>query len=152
MLPLNNMTDRWILRDGDRELFNGTEWSMLETAILQIQDRAYWPNEICDLESPSGKVLSIGIAKTGSKDNPAIPSDLACVNFQSETGDPPYLTVVGDQSLDYENGGVVVFRYENGHWTEMLRRNCVSVEVMLRIVKHFVETEMLAEWVAWEDA
>lgn len=152
MLSITDRTERWILRDGDRELFNGTEWSKLEKAILQIQDTANWPNEICDLESPSGKVLSIGIAKSGTKENPEIPSDLACVNFQSETGDPPYLSVVGDQSLDYETGGVVIFRYGNGHWTEILRRNCVTIEVMHRIAKEFVETKKLAEWIAWEDA
>jgi hypothetical protein len=43
----------------------------------------------------------------------------------------------------------VVFRFE-GQWTEVLRRNCVPVDVMLQIAKHFFLTGSLPHWIDWE--
>src|SRR5204863_4309571 len=101
-----------------------------------IPQRAGSPNAIVNLVASNGNTLSIGIAGQGDGDNPGLQEPLASVEFDLASQDPPYLVVVGDPWLTLEDGGVVVFRFE-GQWTEVLRRNCVPVDVMLRIVKHF---------------
>jgi hypothetical protein len=140
----------WELRDWNKVLYYGHDVVALEAAVLNIPSTACWPNEICDLEAPSGCVLSIGIAKAGTVENPDIGSDLCCVMFQSESENPTHLSVVGDSSLDFENGGVVAFRYENGEWTEILRRNCVCRTTMTKILRDFTSTGRIPKWIEWE--
>lgn len=150
MIPPRDSTARWSFLSAERVLGSGTGWHDLEQAIRGIPQRADWPNEICDLVSPSGQVLSIGVAQKGTAENPLLAEDLACANHQPASGDPPYRTVVGDRDLDFDSGGVVVFR-RAGTWTEILRRHCVPVETMVRMARHFIKNESLPDWIAWED-
>jgi len=144
-------TNQWKLLDWDRTLAAVDTWDQLKEALLSAPQRAATPNTIVDLVSPQGDTLSIGIAGPLDRDNPGMTEPLACLNFTRASRNPPYLTVVGNPALTYENGGVVVFRYEEGTWTEILRRNCVSIEVMLEIVKHFFLTGSLPNWIPWEE-
>jgi hypothetical protein len=142
---------QWTLLDGDRTLAVGETWEQLEQALSTVPQKAYSPNTIVDLVSSQGDTLSIGVAGSSDRDNPELAAPLACLNYMGASCNPPYLTVIGDPSLSYENGGVVIFRYEEGTWTEILRRNCVPVDVMLRIAKHFFLTGSLPDWIAWEE-
>lgn len=141
----------WQLVDGDQTLAVVDSWEQLEEALRSVPQKAFTPNTIVDLFTPQGDTLSIGVAGPRDRDNPGIGEPLACINFTAASRNPPYLTVVGDPLLSYENGGVTVFRYEEGTWTEILRRNCVPVEVMLRVVKHFFLTGSLPDWIPWEE-
>jgi hypothetical protein len=65
-------------------------------------------------------------------------------------GDAPqelYLRMVGDRSLR----GDVVFICRDMRYTPEPRRNCVSVEMMLRVAKHVFERGALPDWVEWEE-
>ena len=141
---------QWQLLDGDRTLAVVDTWEQLEEALASVPRKAFSPNTIVDLASPQGDTLSIGVAGPRDRDNPGMTEPLACLNFTAASRDPPCLTAVGDPSLSYENGGVVVFRYEQGTWTEILRRNCVPVETMVRVAKHFFLTGSLPNWISWE--
>jgi hypothetical protein len=142
-------TGSWELLDFDKRMATASTWEGLESALLAIPERASYPNAIATLVAPNGDTLSIGIAGPLDGDNPGLDQRLACVEFNQASQDPPYLAVVGDPSLAAENGGVVVFRFE-GQWTEVLRRNCVPVDVMLQIAKHFFLTGTLPDWIDWE--
>ncbi len=124
-------------------------WEGIEAALLAIPERASSPNAIATLVAPNSDTLSIGIASHRDGDNPGLDTPLASVEFNRASQDLPYLVVVGDPSLNAENGGVVVFRFE-GQWTEVLRRNCVPVDVMLPIARHFFLTGTLPDWIDWE--
>ncbi len=139
----------WTLLDGNRELAVTDSWEDLEKALVNIPQKAFTPNTIVGLISPQGDTLSLGIAGPG-KDNPELTIPLACINYMDRTRNPPYLTVVGDPALSFEKGGVIVFKYEEGTWTEILRRNCVPVETMVRVAKHFFQTGSLPDWIGWE--
>ena len=143
-------TKQWEVRDFDRILGVAENWEQLEQILLSAPKRAYSPNTIVDVISPGGDTLSIGVAGPSDHDNPGLSESLACLNFVNASRDPPYLTAVGDASLDYETGGVVVFKYEDGTWTEILRRNCVPTEKMIQIVRQFFTTGSLPAWVDWE--
>ena len=142
-------TGNWTLLEGDRELAVATGWDGLEAALRDLPDRVSPPNAIATLVAPNSDTLSIGIAGPRDGDNLGLDQALASVEFNRASMDPPYLVVVGDSSLTFENGGVVVFRFA-GEWTEILRRNCVPVERMLDIVKYFVDEMALPEWIKWE--
>ncbi len=139
----------WTPLDFGRELAVERTWEALEAAILAIPDRAETPNAIATLVAPSGDTLSIGIAGRGDRDDPGPDRPLASIEYNHASQDPPYLAVVGDPALNFEDGGVVVFRF-GGEWTEILRRNCVPVDVMLRVAGHFVATGGLRDWIGWE--
>jgi hypothetical protein len=145
----DQVADSWTLLYGGQERAVGSTWEGLEAALAAIPQRAGAPNAIVTLVAPNGNTLSIGIAGQGDGDNPDLQKPLASVEFDLASQNPPYLVVVGDSSLTYENGGVLVFRFE-GEWTEHLRRNCVSVDIMLRIVEHFVQTGERPDWIPWE--
>jgi Immunity protein Imm1 len=142
-------TGYWELLDFDREMATASTWEGIESALLAIPERASSPNAIATLVAPNGDTLSIGIASPLDGDNPGLDQPLACVEFNRASQDPPYLVPVGDPTLTAEDGGVVVFRFE-GQWTEVPRRNCVPVDVMLQIAKHFFLTGTLADWIGWE--
>jgi Immunity protein Imm1 len=142
-------TGSWELLDFDQRMATASTWEGIESALLAIPERASSPNAIATLVAPNGDTLSIGIASPLDGDNPGLDRPLACVEFNQASQDPPYLVVIGDPSLTAEDGGVVVFRFE-GQWTEVLRRNCVTVDVMLQIAKHFFLTGTLPDWIDWE--
>ena len=142
-------TGTWKLLDFDQEMATALTWEDIESALLAIPKRASSPNAIVTLVAPNGDTLSIGIASRLDADNPGLDQPLACVEFNQASQEPPYLVVVGDPSLTAENGGVVVFRFE-GQWTEILRRNCVTVNVMPQIARHFFLTGTLPDWIDWE--
>ena len=144
-------TKDWKLRDSTRVLCTPDSWDQLRDALVNLPQTAYTPNTIVDLVSPKGDTLSIGIAGPSDKDNPGLSQPLACLNFVDASRNPPYLAVVGDPTLTFELGGVVVFRYEEGTWTEILRRNCVPVEKVLEVAKHFFESGSLPDWITWEE-
>ena len=143
------LAESWTLLDTDRELAVADTWEGLEAALLASPGRADAPNAIVTLVAPGGDTLSVGIAGPADGENPGLTQPLASVEYNRASQDPPYLVVVGDASLTYEHGGVAVFR-DAGQWTEVLRRNCVPVDVMLRIAGFFFETGALPSWIAWE--
>ena len=140
----------WTLLDFDRVIATETTWEGLEADLLDLPGKTGASNAIVTLVSPGGETLSVGIAGSGDGDNPDLRKPLATVEFNDASQEPPYLVVVGDPSLTFEEGGVVVFRFE-GQWTEILRRNCVSTDVMLSVVKHFFLTRTLWGGVIWEE-
>ena len=141
----------WTLLDFDRELAVVDDWGGLESAFRSLPETASAPNAIATLASPRGDTLSIGIAGAGDRDNPGLDHPVASVEYNQASGDPPYLVAVGDPAATVGEGGVAVFRFE-GQWTEIPRRNCVPVDVMLRIVKDFFTTGRLPDWIGWEEA
>ena len=149
--PVSRAKNRWELRDADRLLGVADTWEQLQQSVLSAPQRAFTPNTIIDLTMPQGDTLSIGVAGPHDNDNPGISKPLCCLNFTDSSRNPPYLAIVGDASLTYETGGVVVFRYEDGAWTEILRRNCVPVETMLQVVKHAFDTGCLPTWIQWDE-
>jgi Immunity protein Imm1 len=140
----------WTLLDFDRELAIVDNWEDLEAALRSLPERASSPNAIATLATPRGDTLSIGIAGQGDRDNPELNTPLASVEYNGAAGDPPYLVPVADPTLPVEERGIVVFRFE-GQWTEIPRRNCVPVDVMLRIAKDFFSTGNLPGWISWEE-
>jgi hypothetical protein len=139
----------WELLDFDRRMATAMTWEGIESALRAIPEAASSPNAIATLVAPNGDALSIGIASPLDGDNPDLDRPLACVEFNRASQDPPYLVPVGDPTLTAEDGNVAVFRFE-GQWTEVLRRNCVPVDVMLQIAKHFFLTGSLPHWIDWE--
>jgi hypothetical protein len=139
----------WELLDFDRVMATANTFEGIEPALLAIPKKASSPNAIATLVAPNGDTLSIGIASPLDGDNPGLDQPLACVEFNQASQDPPYLVPIGDPTLTEGDGGVVVFRFE-GQWTEVLRRNCVPVDVMLQIAKHFFLTGTLPDWIDWE--
>jgi hypothetical protein len=139
----------WTLLDFDRELAVAENWEDLEAALRSLPESASSPNSIATLATPRGDTLSIGIAGRGDRDNPGLDTPLACVEYNGASGDPPYLVPVGDLT-PVEEEGVVVFRFE-GQWTEISRRNCVPVDLMIRIAKDFFSTGNLPGWISWEE-
>lgn len=137
----------WELIDSNGKLAEIDSWDKLKQVILSIPDQSPTANAIVNLFSPHGDTLSIGIAGPDDRDNPQLTERLACVNFTSET--LPNRVVLGNAALTFENGGVIVFRFE-GTWTEILRRNCVPIETMLKIVQHFYKNGELPGWIEWE--
>ncbi len=109
------------------------------------------PNSIASLISPTGETLSIGIAGASDTDNPNLGSPLASIEYIPTDLSPPYRLVVGDPDLSFDRGDGGVFRFE-GQWTEILRRNCVPVGTMIRVVEDFQLSGRLPDWIAWEDA
>jgi Immunity protein Imm1 len=141
---------QWRLLDWERSFVIIDSEKTLKATLSGLLEKADTPNRIVELESPEGDKLSIGIAGPTDSDNPKLTQPLACVNFTSASLDPPYLTVVSDATPQDDDGGVVVFRYD-GSWTEVLRRNCVPVDVMLRIAQHFFAKGILPDWITWEE-
>ena len=139
----------WELLDFDRGIATASTREGIESALLAIPERASSPNAIATLVAPDGETLSVGIAGPADGDNPGLDRPLACVEYNRASQDPPYLVPVGDPSLSADHGGVAVFRFE-GQWTEVLRRNCVPVDVMLQIARHFFLTGTLPDWIDWE--
>jgi hypothetical protein len=148
----HDSTLEWTLLDWNRELMVTKSWAELEQALLDLPRTAFTPNTIANLVSPAQDTLSIGIAGLNDADNPSLKQPNACVNFMNETRNPPYLSIVNGQRSAHDCTDIVVFRYEQGTWTEIPARNCVPVEVMLRVVKHFFFNGALPDWVAWEEA
>lgn len=148
-VPRTQTTGVWTLLEGDREVAVSDRWEVLESALRDLPSRVSPPNAIVSLVAPTGNILWIGIAGPLDGDNLGLDQPLARVEFNQATLDPPYLVVVGDSSLTFENGGVVVFRYAE-EWTEILRRNCVPVEKMLEIARFFVAEMALPGWIEWE--
>lgn len=149
--PVTRIAKQWRIRESGRILGVPETWDQLREVLVNLPKRARTPNTIVDLVSPKGDTLSVGIAGPSDKDNPGLTQQVACMNFVNASRNPPYLTAVGDASLTFESGGVVVFRYEEGTWTEILRRNCVPVEKMLEVVQFFYETGLLPDWMGWEE-
>ena len=139
----------WSLLESGRELAEGTGWDDLEGSLRTVPCQASVPNGIAVLRTPTGDTFSIGIAEARGEDNPGLDEELASIEYNGADQEPPYLVVVGDPSMTLQDGGVVVFRFE-GDWTEVLRRNCVPVEKMLAIVRHFFEENALPDWIGWE--
>jgi hypothetical protein len=139
----------WALLESDRELANGTRWEELESSLRRLPCQASPGNAIAILLTPTGDTFSIGIAEPHEGDNPDLDEELASIEYNRADQEPPYLVAVGDPSMTFEDGGVVVFRFE-GDWTEILKRNCVPVEKMLAIVNHFLEENELPDWIGWE--
>ena len=129
----------WVLLDWDRKLSDVDSVEQLDTLLSSLCRLCKFPNGIANLVSPKGHTLSLGIS-----------GRLGCLNYIDADENAPSLTVLGDPSLTYENGGVVNFMYED-QVTEILRRNCVSVDVMLRAARHFYQTEGLPDWLTWEE-
>jgi Immunity protein Imm1 len=141
----------WTLLDWDRELTVTASWAQLEQALLSLPQTAFTPNTIANLVSPAQDTLSIGIAGLNDADNPSLAQPLACVNFTDRTNNPPYLSIVNGERSTHDSTDIIVFRYEQGTWTEIPARNCVPVEVMLRVAKHFFVNGTLPDWVGWEE-
>ncbi len=142
-------TGTWTLLDSDREIAVESGWEGLEAVLSNPSRRTEPKNTIVTLVAPSGETLQVGVAGPGDGDNPDLRDPLAMIESIGASGDPPYLVVVGDPSMTFEKDGVVVFRF-GGEWTEILRRHCVPVDVMLKVVNHFFLTGTLADWVTWE--
>jgi Immunity protein Imm1 len=142
-------TGSWELLDFDRRMATAMTWEGIESALRAIPEAASSPNAIATLVAPNGDTLSIGIASRLDGDNPGLDRPLACVEFNQASQDPPYLVPVGDPTPAAEHGNAVVIRFE-GQWTEVPRRNCLPVDVMLQIVKHFFLTGTLPDWIDWE--
>ncbi len=131
-------TSYWAVLDWDRELARIESEEDLERTLRNVPAMASSPNAIVNIWSPSGDTLSVGIS-----------GDSACMNFTDSSGDGPYYKVLGHSELSDENG-VVVFRYE-GEWTEIPRRNCVPVDVMIKGAREFYRTGDLPESLEWEE-
>ncbi|WP_197040974.1 Imm1 family immunity protein [Chondromyces apiculatus] len=124
--------------DGDRLLAKPQTWEELDREILNRSNNPALARAIVDIESPTAGVMSVGVS-----------DGRACASFISGTGDPPYLKVVGEAALS-PNDGVAVFTY-GGDWTEIPLRNCISVDKMLAMVRHFFESGALPNWIEWEE-
>jgi Immunity protein Imm1 len=148
-IPPESTAGHWKLIEGDRELVSGNRWDEIEVGLIGLSETISPPNAIVHLLTPSGDILWIGIAGPRDTDNPGLDRDLARVEWNRASLDPPYIVVVGDPNLSFDDGGVIVLRFD-GHWTEILRRNCVPTDVMIRIVKEFFETNTLPKWIGWE--
>jgi Immunity protein Imm1 len=151
---------KWLLVDSGRgEIGTPTNVVELEETLKNLSAIASAPNAIAVLASPNGDTLSVGISnqvgppfpEQGEEDQPpgVIREPLACANYTQEDDTALYLYVVGDKELSRDEG-VAVFRY-CGEWTEIPRRNCVPVPVMIEIAKAFFTTGELPEWIDWED-
>lgn len=131
-------TRYWAVLDRGKELARITSEDELEFVLRSVPQSATFPNAIVNLSSPSGDTLSIGMS-----------GGLACLNFMDSTGDPPYLTAVGNAALSPEDG-VQVFRYE-GQWTEIPTRNCVPLDTAIRVAREFYRTGELPDFLEWEE-
>jgi len=144
-----NVAESWTLLDGEEEMARVGSWDDLRAVLIDYPERAGTPNSIVSLVAPSGATLSIGVAGPSDGDNPGLAAPLASLEYANASHDPPYLVPVGDASLTFENGGVAVFR-SGGQWTEILIRNCIPREVMLKVANHFFLEGTLPIWLTWE--
>jgi hypothetical protein len=149
--PLSKTTPgTWRLHDGERPLFQVDSPEELERLVQELPETGSTPNRIVELESPQGERLSIGVAGPKDGDNPGLLQPFICLQLTNANLDRPYLIPISDSSLNLENGGVIVFRYE-GTWTEILKRNCVPMDVAIRIAQHYYRTGILPQWIGWEE-
>ncbi len=149
-LPTHPISTDWVLHDLEQPVRRIVSSEELARVIRNLPDSGSPPNRIVELETPEGGVLSLGLAGCGDSDNPGLTQKLGYAQFVHATFDPPYLVPVGDSSLTYEKDGVVVFRFQ-GTWTEISRRNCVSLEILIQMVQDFYQSGILPEWIAWEE-
>ena len=130
----------WILIDADRVIDLGTAPDEVERKLLDLlpTHQLSSPNAIVDIGSPHDATIAVGIA--GSR---------GYVEFGTKDGDPPYYRVI-EPSLSRSNDDVA-FTYK-GERTSLPAKNCVALGVLLRILKHFIATESIPEWVITEEA
>jgi hypothetical protein len=79
--------------------------------------------------------------------NSILQEDVAYVEYSNASQESPYPRIVGDRSLP----GEVVFMYRDRQHTPEPRRDCVPIEVMLRVVRHLFEYGILPDWAEWEE-
>lgn len=91
----------------------------------------------CELVGENGFNLLLGVGRT-----------IGCVQYSPEDGSAPYLMAVAISEQDSE--GYVVFLTADTP-TPVLRRYCISFELLKRIAAHFIETGQRSPAVPWEE-
>jgi hypothetical protein len=129
----------WVLIDGDQVIGLGESPKEIEARLfdLFLGGKLSSPNVIVDIGSPQEASVAIGIS-----------SGRAYIEFGTKDGDPPYYRVV-DPSLATDKG-YVVFVYK-GERTPIPVRNTIPIEELAQIIKHFIATETMPEWITIEE-
>ena|SRR6266540_5030697 len=130
----------WILCDVEKVVELGRDPKEVEGKVLDLllAHKLSSPNAVVDIGSPQQSSLAVGLS-----------GDRAYVEFGSMDGEPPYFRVINPSpALGKEPD--IVFSYK-GQRTPLPARNCLSVDDMIRIVKHFLETESIPGWLKLEE-
>lgn len=87
------------------------------------------------VESSNGDTLTIGVG-----------SELSVLSFVPGSGEPPYLSSVGDR----QEQGVKVFYYM-GEWTEIPKRKLIPYALARQAMRSFVDSGRLTDDIRWEE-
>jgi hypothetical protein len=74
-------------------------------------------------------------------------SEESFVQFEPESGNPPYLVTAGDANAE----GTVPFYLFGIHHTEILRRHLIPISIARQILLKWVQTEVRSKDVKWEE-
>jgi hypothetical protein len=156
---VTDISRRWSIVDLDAELAVGESSEEIDKAIARVPLDANTPNTIVELRAPGQRILSFGIASSTDGDNSVLSQPLACILFTAGKGPPRAIVPVSNRDLPTDNGRPVVFRradgtYPRGDGQRVLapRRQCASVDTLVRVARHLLNTGELPEWIASEDA
>jgi hypothetical protein len=129
----------WVLIDGDRVVELGESPENVEPRLFELllAGKLSRPNAIVDIGSPHEASIAVGIS-----------GERAYIEFGTKDGDPPYYRVVDSSSASGREE--VVFMYK-GERTPIPARKCVPVDELIPIVKHFIVTESMPEWITTEE-
>jgi hypothetical protein len=119
--------------DGQREISSLSELdSLLDELHAKYQgDRAI----IVTIEAPGdGGTLAIGVGR-----------ELSVLNYVPASGNPPYLSSVGDLTGDE----TIIFHFM-GQWSEFPIRHAISFESAREAVRYFFKTQRLPDSIIWE--
>jgi hypothetical protein len=109
--------------------------------------RKRYSNSVGILIAPDGQHLNLGRSNV-MNDYTVLPQELGYVEHCPADGNPPYLAPVEDPSISIGDG-ILVFRYAD-ELSEIPRRYCVELSKMKEIVRHFMATNRLPDWIMWE--
>ena len=140
--------DDWVLSDSERgPLCRTTDEADIENCLDRLSELTNHPSSIVDIQSPDGQLLSVGISRV-THDYRVLPEPLAWVHHAcGEDEDPIFRMPDTDIGTDSED--ILVFHW-NGETSEASRRELVPVPQMREIVRYFMRTMTLPDWIEWK--
>lgn len=129
----------WVLVDRNTVVDLGDSSAVVQDTLLDllINGKLSSPNAIVDVGSPNEASMAVGIS-----------AGRAYVEFGTKDGDPPFYRVVELSGSADSRPAVFVYK---GERTPIPSRNCVSIDEMVRIVRHFVASESIPDWITTEE-
>jgi hypothetical protein len=122
---------------------DGEEYAVRSTGELdQILDRL-----TADTPADMPRLAEL-INDAGDSLGLVIGADVSLLSFVGNAGNPPYYISVGELRAE----GLFVLYVYGGHYSELPRRYCVSVEEAREAMRVFLEIGCLTDHLQWEES